>query len=132
MKTVAGSILLFVLATSPMVWLVREAGSEPAASACPTHGSACCCPDACLKQLKTPDDGLPACARPARIPGRLRFVSDCGAEPDGIGFMNLKAVFLPPVRTGCDDLDSGLAPEPPLRTPLIPPVPDDPPPRSFS
>ncbi|MCY3776137.1 MAG: hypothetical protein OXH11_09145 [Candidatus Aminicenantes bacterium] len=132
MKTVAGSILLFVLATSPMVWVVREAGSEPAASACPTHGIACCCPDACLKQLKTPDNGHPACARPARKPDRVRFVSDCGAEPDGIGFMNLKAVFLPPVRTGFGDLDSGLVPEAPLRTPLIPPVPDDPPPRSFS
>ena len=132
MKTAASSILLFVLATSPMVWVVREAGSEPAASVCPTHGSVCGCPDTCLKQLKAADTGHRACARPARIPDRVRFVSDCGGEPDGIGFMNLKAVFLPPVWTGCGDLDSGLAPEAPFRTPLIPPVPDDPPPRSFS
>ena len=131
MKTLAGSVLLLVLATSPMVWVVPEAGNERTASVCPAHGSICCCPDTCLKQLKTPDNSQSACALPVRKPDQLRFVSDCGAEPESIGFMNLKAVFLPPVRTGFGDLGSGLSPEAPIRTPLIPPVPDDPPPRSF-
>ena len=132
MKTLASSLLLLVLATSPMVWVVRDVENEPAASVSPTHGSVCSCPDLCLKQLKNPDNGHGACARPARRPDRIRSVSDCGSEPEGLGFMNLKAVFLPPVRTGFGDRGSGLPPETPLRTPLIPPVPDDPPPRSFS
>ena len=97
-------MLLLVLATSPMVWVVQETESEPAASVCPTHGSVCCCPVLCLKQLKNPDNGHRACARPAREPDSLRFVSDCGAEPELIGFMNLKAVFLSPVWTGSEEL----------------------------
>ena len=131
-KILASSTLLFVLATSPMVWLVRETESEPAASACPTHGSVCCCPEVCLKQLKYPDNGHRACARPVQKPGPLRFVSDCGTEPEAIGFTNLKAVFLPPVHTGFGNLDSDLPPEAPLRIRLMPPATEDPPPRSFS
>ena len=125
-------MLLFVLAASPMVWVVPETESGPTASVCPTHGSVCCCPELCLKQLRNRDDGHRACARPVRKPDRLRIVSDCGADPAGIGFMNLKAVFLHPLRAGFGDLGSGLPPETPFQTPLIPPALDDPPPRSFS
>ena len=125
-------MLLLVLATSPMVWVVQESESEPAASVCPTHGSVCCCPVLCLKQLKNPDNGHRACARPVRKADPLRFVADCGADPLGIGFMTLKAVFLPPVRTDFGDLDSGLPQDAPVRTPLVPPAGEDPPPRRFS